>query len=126
VEEDYKTIKCRLELENFSGKSALSVYQDFHSKVFAKNIVWMMAFPVQKILNEDPCQKKYRYQVNFTQAFSKSKGVIALLFHGTHRRIKSLIADLQYIFQRTVEPIRPGSSSYNINRSAKLMTLSYH
>ena len=47
IEEDYKTIKCRMELENFSGKSALSVYQDFHAKVFAKNLVWMMAFPVQ-------------------------------------------------------------------------------
>jgi hypothetical protein len=108
VEEDYKTFKCRLELENFSGKSALSVYQDFYAKVFAKNLIWMMAFPVQKVLDEDPIPKKYRYQVNFTQAFSKSKGVIALLFHDSYRRIKSLIADLQYIFQRTVEPIRPG------------------
>jgi len=26
VEEDYKTVKSRIELENFSGKSALSVY----------------------------------------------------------------------------------------------------
>ena len=53
IEEDYKTIKCRMELENFSGKSALSVYQDFHAKVFAKNLVWMMAFPVQDYLDED-------------------------------------------------------------------------
>jgi hypothetical protein len=32
VEEDYKAIKCRMELENFTGKSVLSVYQDFHAK----------------------------------------------------------------------------------------------
>ena len=108
VEEDYKTIKCRLELENFSGKSALSVYQDFHAKVFAKNLIWLLAFPVQNALDRDTSPKKYRYQVNFTQAFSKSKGVMALLFHDTYRRIRYLIADLQYIFQRTVEPIRPG------------------
>jgi hypothetical protein len=37
VEEDYKAIKCRMELENFTGKSVFSVYQDFHAKVFAKN-----------------------------------------------------------------------------------------
>jgi len=108
IEEDYKTIKCRMELENFSGKSALSVYQDFHAKVFAKNLVWMMAFPVQDCLDADTNDKKYRYQINFTQAFSKSKGVIALLLQDTAKRIKYLIADLQYIFQRTVEPIRPG------------------
>ena len=107
-QEDYKTIKCRLELENFSGKSALSVYQDFHAKVFAKNLVWMMAFPIKDSLNSDSETKKHRYQINFTQAFSKSKGVIALLFHDSFRKSKRLIVDLQYIFQRTVEPIRPG------------------
>ena len=108
IEEDYKTIKCRMELENFSGKSALSVYQDFHAKVFAKNLVSMMTFPIQDRLDENTNSKKYRYQLNFTQAFSKSKGVIALLFHDTARRIRRLISDLQHTFQITVEPIRPG------------------
>ena len=108
VEEDYKTMKCRMELENFSGKSALSIYQDFHAKVFANNLVWIMAFSVQDCLDQEGSLKKYRYQINFTQAFSKSKGVMALLFHDTTTRIRDLIADLQYIFQRTVEPIRLG------------------
>ena len=108
VEEDYKTIKCPMELENFTGKSSLSVYQDFHAKVFAKNLVWLMAFPVQNRLDQDTCLKKHRYQINFTQAISKSKGVIALLFIDTANRLRRLIADLQYIFQRTVEPVRPG------------------
>jgi len=108
VEEDYKIIKCRIELENFSGLSALSVYQDFHAKVFAKNLVWMMAFPVQDQMDDEIVHTKHRYQINFTQALSKSKGVIALLFLDAKRLIKRLVADLQYIFQRTVEPIRPG------------------
>ena len=108
IEEDYKAIKCRMELENFSGKSTLSVYQDFHAKVFAKNLVWMMAFSVQDLLDENSSPKRYRYQINFTQAFSKSKGVMALLFNETTMRIRCLIADLQMIFQKTVEPIRPG------------------
>ena len=107
VEEDYKIIKCRIELENFSGLSSLSVYQDFHAKVFAKNLVWMMAFPVQDQMDNDLARIKHRYQINFTQALSKSKGVIVLLFLDTKRLVKRLVADLQYIFQRTVEPIRP-------------------
>lgn len=108
VEEDYKTIKCRMELENFSGKSALSVYQDFHAKIFTKNLVAIIAFPVKEALDAIDDTRKYRYQINFTQALSKSKGVIALLFHESTRKIRWLIADLQSIFQRTVEPIRPG------------------
>jgi hypothetical protein len=118
IEEDYKTIKCRMELENFSGKSALSVYQDFHAKVFAKNLVWMMAFPVQDRLDKNNSFRKYRYQINFTQAFSKSKGVIALLFHDTAKQISRLVADLQHIFQRTIEPVRPGRK-YPRNHKAK-------
>jgi hypothetical protein len=107
VEEDYKTMKCRMGLENFTDKSELSVYQDFHAKVFVKNLVWILAFSVQNRLDQDTNLKKYRYQINFTQTFSKSKGVMVLLFHTTSRRIQHLIADLQCIFQRTVEPIRP-------------------
>ena len=108
VEEDYKAIKCRMDLENFSGKSALSVYQDFHAKIFAKNLVAIMAFPVKDVLDNLNNTKMYRYQINFTQAISKSKGVIALLFHDSNNKVRRLIADLQYIFQRTIEPIRPG------------------
>jgi len=118
IEEDYKSIKCRMELENFSGKSPLSVYQDFHAKVFIKNLVWIMAFPIQGQLENDSCGRKYQYQVNFTQALSKSKGVVALLFHDTSRQIRRLISDLQNIFQRTVEPIRPGRK-YPRNHKAK-------
>ena len=108
VEEDYKFIKCRMELENFSGKSVLSVYQDFHAKIFTKNLVAILSSPVNNHL-ENNCDKlKYVYHINFTQALSKCKGVIALLFHETIARVAQLIADLQNIFQRTVEPIRPG------------------
>jgi hypothetical protein len=118
IEEDYKTIKCRMDLENFSGKSPLSVYQDFHAKIFSKNLVWIMAFPVQEHLHNDGRILKYQYQINLTQALSKSKGVMALLFHDTSRQIRSLISDLQNIFQRTLEPIRPGRK-YPRNHKAK-------
>jgi len=53
VEEDYKTVKSRIELENFSGKFALSVYQDFHAKVLMKNIVSLFVLPVNDTLPSD-------------------------------------------------------------------------
>ena len=106
VEEDYKEIRCRLELENFTGKTSLSVYQDFHAKVFLKNLVHVLALPVQDMIDVDCQDRKYSYQTNFTQALSKSKGVVALLFYESGRQIKRLVEDLQTIFQRTVEPVR--------------------
>lgn len=38
VEENYKRLKQWVEIENFSGKSALSVKQDFYAKVFTANL----------------------------------------------------------------------------------------
>jgi len=108
VEEDYKTIKCRMELESFTGKSVLSIYQDFHAKIFTKNLVSILAFHVNEALKKDNQSRKLVYQINFTQALSKSKGVIVLLFHETKSKIMQLVADLLNIFQRTIEPIRPG------------------
>jgi len=108
VEEDYKTIKCRIEMENFSGQSALSVYQDFHSKVFLKNLVSVLALPVNNVLTNSTTSRKYDYQINFTQAISKSKDVIALLFQKTTSKLTQLIKSLQDIFLKTIEPIRPG------------------
>jgi hypothetical protein len=108
VEEDYKTIKCRMELENFSGKSVLSVYQDFHAKVFTKNLVCILAFHGNNALHQPHEHRKYQYQINFTQALSKSKGVIGLLLYEATSKVVQLVADLQHIFQRTIEPIRPG------------------
>ena len=107
-----------MELENFSGKSPLSVYQDFHAKILVKNIVWMIAFPVGDRIEKDNMHRKYQYQINITQALSKTIGVIALLFHDTQKQIRRFIADLHDIFQRTLEPIRPGRK-YPRNHKAK-------
>lgn len=110
VEEDYKTIKCRIEIENFSGKSVLSVYQDFHAKIFSKNFTSILAFPTREQIKEDSKRKKHEYQINFTQALSKTKGVIVLLFQRSKRQFCRLIEDLHEIFVKTVEKINYGRS----------------
>jgi hypothetical protein len=50
VEEDYKIMKCRMEMEAFTGQSVRSIYQDFHANVFAKNLVAMLTFSVLILL----------------------------------------------------------------------------
>jgi hypothetical protein len=108
VEEDYKVVKCRMEIENFSGKTALSVYQDFHAKVLLKNLTAILALPVNEKLKEPTNPRKYDYQVNFTQALSRCNETLVALFNCSKSRIRILIEDLFNLFQRTVEPVRPG------------------
>lgn len=106
VEEDYKLMKCRIEIENFTGKSVLSVYQDFHARVFSKNITAMLAFPARLSIEQEN-DKRYPYQINFTQAISKMKDTIILLFNRPLDTVKNLISALHDLFVKTVEPVRP-------------------
>ena len=108
VEEDYKTMKCWIEIENYSGKSVSSVYQDFYAKVFSKNLTSALSYPTRKAIKQADKNKKYEYQINFAQALSKTKDVIALLFNRPKEKVIHLIAQLHEIFIKTIEPIRPG------------------
>ena len=43
VEEAYKRLKSRLEVENFSGQSVLAVKQDFYTKIMTYNLEALVA-----------------------------------------------------------------------------------
>lgn len=107
IEEDYKVMKCRIEIENFTGKSVLSVYQDFHARIFSKNLTAMLAFPAHQDIEQLNHDKRYPYQLNFTQAVSKMKNTIVLLFNRPLEVAKNLISALHELFVKTVEPVRP-------------------
>lgn len=108
VEEDYKAMKQRIEIENFSGKSVLSVYQDFHAKVFSKNLTAVLSYPLMDKIKLESRHKQYCYQLNFTQALSRMKDAIILLFTKIQPVVEEMIDKLHELFLKTVEPIRPG------------------
>lgn len=57
VEEDYKTLKYRLQIENFSGKTVHSVNQDFHAKLFSKNLVAAVVSTTKNQKRSNSCIK---------------------------------------------------------------------
>lgn len=107
VEEDYKSIKYRLEVENFSGKSVLSVYQDFHAKLFSKNLAAAVASTTKEAILKKSEKLKFVHQVNFAQALSKMKNTIVLLFNRPLKEAGILIEKIRTIFIQTTEAIRP-------------------
>ena len=105
IEEHFKAMKSRMEIENFTGKSVESVYQDFHAKILTLNIAAVLIRPVQEQLDrEEPCRR----QINFTYALSCMKDTIVRLFQRDH--IHDLLWDLFDLFRRTTEPVRPHRS----------------
>jgi hypothetical protein len=106
VEEQYKTCKSRIEIENWTGKSIESVYQDFSAKILTLNLTIAIAYPAEQEVEARSKDKKHCYQLNLTQAFSKMKDVVVILFK-TYNPF-GLLKQLYDIFIKMVEPIRPG------------------
>jgi len=107
VEEDFKTAKCWIEIENFTGKSVLSVYQDFHARILAKNLTSMISFPTRETIEQQHQDCQYHYQINFAYALSAAKQSLALLLNRPVAVLTRLIQNLFDLFVQTTEPIRP-------------------
>ena len=125
VEEDYKKIKCWIEVENFTGKTPLSVYQDFHARVFSKNLTQALSFPAKAIIQQDDKNRKYSYQVNFAQALASAKSTIVLLFNRPMKTVRKLLTDLTELFSVIIEPIRPGRNFPRKPKQRKNFYLNY-
>ena len=91
-----------------SWQRPLSVYQDFHSKVFTKNLIWVLASPAQDTIKQTREEDKQERQLNMTQAISKSKDTLFLLFKRPAEKITQLIQQIYAVFIYATEPIRPG------------------
>ena len=113
VEEDYKIMKCRIEIENFTGKSVRSVYQDFHARVFSKNLSAIVANSVKSVISvieEKTANRKHAYQINMAQMLSTMKHALALLFIRSSEEMAKIVSDIQETISQCVEAIRPGRS----------------
>lgn len=105
VETDYRRIKMRLQVENWSGKTVESVYQDFHATVFSKNLAALLAQPAQESIDIETQERKHDYQVNMTNLYCKMKDTIVLLFKRS--RIIRLLNKIWKQITTTIEPVRP-------------------
>ena len=110
IEEDYKTVKIPLEIENFSGKTVHSIYQDCYAQILAKNIASILSFEVRKQIKQAGMKGKYGHQINFTYALSKTKEVMAKLFYTTRSGLDELLKIFSDLLFRRSEAVRPGRS----------------
>jgi len=105
IEEKIKALKGRAVIERFTGKTVQSVEQDFHAKILATNLVQLLVGSAQGEVDRSGHTRKHVWKINFTQALSKSKGVVAPLLLRVRRAV---ITQLLEIFTRALEPVRPG------------------
>ena len=125
-EEAYKLLKCRIELENFSGKTAHSVRQDFHAKVFLMTMCAVFSHPIdEKVRQEYQASelRKYSQKINRTGALAMTREILVPLF--IKRRFTEALKAFDRIVYQTREIIRPGRSVPRNKRQKVPIALNY-
>jgi len=124
IEEAYKILKCRIEIENFTGKSVLAVKQDFFARILMFNLTSMLIAPIDDQAEEKSKNTKLDYKVNRTEAFRKMKEFGILLFF--RKPIEQIINRLHQFFMRKLTAIRLNRSfPRNINKRKSQFAFAY-
>jgi hypothetical protein len=125
-EEAYKLLKCRIELENFSGKTARAVKQDFHAKVFLMTLCVAYAHPIEEKVREEykaGKDRKFDQQVNRTSAISMTKEILVSTF--IKGNYETALKAFDKIVFKTREIIRPGRKFERKHRMKKTYAMAY-
>ncbi len=103
-------MKSRIQIENFSGKTVHSVYQDFYAKIFTKNFAATLIQSVNDRIEIITDGRLYAYKANFTNVLAMTRHHIVVLFN----RMKDLLCDnvskIQKLIVRVLNEIRPNRS----------------
>lgn len=76
-------MKSRIELENFSGKTAKAIRQDFHAKVLLMTLCAAYAHLIEdKVIEEYKSDenRKYDQKINRTNAISMTQDIMIAVF----------------------------------------------
>jgi len=126
VEESYKTMKSRLEMENFSGKSCLAVLQDFHAKIFSCNLTAILVRGADGLVEKKCAYRKKTYKINFTQALNRMKNSIVLLLYRNKETAGIYWDELMLLFASNLEPVRKERNfQRNFRKSKRIYPMPY-
>lgn len=106
IEEGYKRQKNWLEIENFTGKSVLSIQQDFYAKMLCLSLTAMSMFAAEDKIKACVEDRYYGFKINFAAALSSMKDTVV-------RILTSGLGDTEWhrwltILSRCLTSIRPG------------------
>ncbi len=82
IEEGFKMYKARVQIEAFSGKTAIAVKQDIYAKAMMMTLCAALAFPIEeKVIKEYKADKKaglveHSRKINRTFAYWSTKGIL--------------------------------------------------
>jgi hypothetical protein len=116
VETDFRSLKSRLQLENFTGRKPLSVEQDFHAKIVTKNLVQLLVALQQEALDrqrqtavaQNLPHPRHRARINLVDALHLAKfTIVRAIVSGSAHVVQKFMSDIR----RHQHCERPGRST---------------
>lgn len=111
IEEGYKHLKSRAELENWSGMSACAVQQDFYCKYLNAGVAALLAYSATPIPADleaitRPTHKGWRVRPNLTYTLSQLRHRLPRIFLGLDI-VSQTVALLHHLIINTQERTKP-------------------
>jgi len=112
IEEEYKTIKSLLQIENFTGITQIAINQDFFATLFMLNMVNIMISATENEKIKEYNQKKkrkYQYKINRNFAIGSIKDEFIYLLV-TDGDIEAFYEEILNTISTNLTPIKPNRS----------------
>lgn len=125
-EEAYKLLKSRIELEDFSSKTARGIKQDFHAKMFLMTLCAAYAHPIEERVTAEykaDENRKHDQKINRTNALSMTLEILIPIF--VRKQYKKALKAFDEIVSQTREIIRPGRVIPRKQRPKKSYSMNY-
>jgi hypothetical protein len=125
-EEAYKLLKARIELENFSGKTARAVHQDFHAKILLMTLCAAYAHPIEERVRAEykaDANRKNDQKINRTNALSMTQDIMIAVI--IRNQFEKALNAFDHIVSSTREIIRPGRSEPRKKSPRKQYSMNY-
>ena len=126
AEEGYKLLKSRIEVERFSGKTAIAVEQDFYAKNFLLSLTAIYSHPIEeRVVKEFKAdeKRKHNQKINRTNAIANTQDILisVMLNKVFHKAIEAFD---KIVFQ-TREIIKPNRKNPRKHRGKKSYYMNY-
>jgi len=123
IETNFDRLKNKIEIENFTGLSTLSILQDYYANLFILNLQSIIARDVQSEIDEDKTESKHQYNVNKNLSLGYMKDRVINILTSSRQ---DYMYELRELFKMEPNPIRKGrkfprnllhsNRRYNINQ----------
>lgn len=125
IEESYKTLKCKVEIENWSGRTPHAVEQDFQAAIVMMNIAQTLAFLKGPAVENQTSGRRHAYKINVKRTIAVVRDQLSALYQACEKKTERILRLIGDRIMKELTLVRPGRSSPRKHRPPRIYADSY-